>query len=302
VTDHFIRSSLPRYGRTPRQLLRDPSMPDRAVRLYGLLDDYSGTDERVFPRRSVIAGSLGCSVDSVDRAITRLEDAGWLQVVPRIREDGGQTTNLYVLTNGPQEGAAPMRPPRRTRAATPAAPVRPQEGEPLEGETPVGPQGGGRANGVATAAPVGDTGNMSQPTATSSRRREVPDSDPKWATFWEWYPRKVGKGAARRAWVRALGKAGSADVLIDGAKREQAALVARRRNPRPEDRGRDLLEFVPHPATWLNQERWSDETPLQGKTEDGRLAPPRKDQECSIHAGEHRDHCRGCAADRKAKE
>lgn len=65
--------------------------------------------------------------------------------------------------------------------------------------------------------------------------------------WWELYPRKVGKGAARAAYGRAIRKA--APELIAAALRRAVAFW-----------GPDL-KFIPHPATWLNQERWADPTP-----------------------------------------
>lgn len=65
--------------------------------------------------------------------------------------------------------------------------------------------------------------------------------------FWTAYPRKVGKGAARRAWAGAMRK-----VRGDAA----AIIAAVRDYPFPPD-----AQFVPHPATWLNGERWADDRP-----------------------------------------
>lgn len=36
------------------------------------------------------------------------------------------------------------------------------------------------------------------------------------------------------------------------------------------------------------------------RQEEPRYHPPKKADECTTHAGNYRDHCRGCAADRKA--
>ncbi len=64
-------------------------------------------------------------------------------------------------------------------------------------------------------------------------------------TFWSDYPRKIGKGAARTAFGRALKKA-TADEIIGGLLKHEIQTM------------KDA-QFIPHPATWLNQERWSDE-------------------------------------------
>lgn len=66
--------------------------------------------------------------------------------------------------------------------------------------------------------------------------------------WWPLVPRKVGKGAARRAWRTARRKA-DLEILIAGIQ-----AYASQRNG--EDRS-----FTLHPATWLNAERWLDEEP-----------------------------------------
>jgi hypothetical protein len=263
MTEHaLIRSALPRFGRIPRDLLRDPSVPDRAKVLYGLLDDYAGATSMPFPKRTTLAKDLGCSVDTVDRAVAHLVDAGWVYVERRWRQDGGQSSNEYVL-QAVSTRAAEMRPPRRTNAAPPAAPLRPQEGEPHEGDpekTPQAPQRGEELDLDLGADPVnGPT------TAPQTRRlKDVDDSDPHWAAFWEAYPRHTSKGAARKAWVKALGQVAEAGVLIRAAERVRARtetriaeLVAGGRS-RPKATA-EVMQFVPYPATWLNREQWSDE-------------------------------------------
>lgn len=68
--------------------------------------------------------------------------------------------------------------------------------------------------------------------------------------FWYVYPRKEGKGAARTAYVRARQKVDAGTVLRGLA----AYSIARRDSER---------KFIAMPATWLNQERWSDELVLK---------------------------------------
>ena len=63
--------------------------------------------------------------------------------------------------------------------------------------------------------------------------------------FWEVWPRKVAKGAARRAFAR-VAKGTDPEVITAGVRRYVAAGL-----PEP--------KFIPYPATWLNAERWLDE-------------------------------------------
>lgn len=73
-------------------------------------------------------------------------------------------------------------------------------------------------------------------------------SDPdQFETFWRTFPRHTAKGLARKAYAKASLKVAPAVIL--------AALLAQI------DAGGfpDDPKFIPHPATWLNQERYEDE-------------------------------------------
>lgn len=66
--------------------------------------------------------------------------------------------------------------------------------------------------------------------------------------FWANYPRRVGKGAAWRTWVK---------LKPDNALLVQmlATLEWQTRDP---NWLKDGGNYIPHPTTWLNQERWTD--------------------------------------------
>lgn len=63
---------------------------------------------------------------------------------------------------------------------------------------------------------------------------------------WAAYPRKVGKGAARKAWEKAKAKV-APDVLSANLAEYVDSLA-----------GADT-RYIPHLSTWLNGERWDDE-------------------------------------------
>jgi len=74
-------------------------------------------------------------------------------------------------------------------------------------------------------------------------------------TVWREYPRKVGKGAARKVWARLQPDTEMVQKIHD-------AIAWQRHQPQwLKDHG----AFIPHLATWLNQERWEDE-PFHGPT------------------------------------
>ena len=65
--------------------------------------------------------------------------------------------------------------------------------------------------------------------------------------FWAAYPRKVGKGQARKAWNVAVTKT-SASAIVQACEGY---------------RWSGSEKYTPHPATWLTGERWADERPVE---------------------------------------
>lgn len=86
----------------------------------------------------------------------------------------------------------------------------------------------------------------SSPSPSLSSPSPSPILDKDFDRFWGVYPRKVGKGAARKAWDAAMRIHTSPQVIIDGA-------VAYGNDPNRQ------LKFTKHPATWLRAECWLDE-------------------------------------------
>lgn len=64
--------------------------------------------------------------------------------------------------------------------------------------------------------------------------------------FWQAYPKKVGKLDAMRAFAKV---SVSAETLIAAVERQK----------RSAQWNRDNGQYIPNPATWLNQGRWEDE-------------------------------------------
>ena len=83
-----------------------------------------------------------------------------------------------------------------------------------------------------------------------------PDLDADFAAWWNLYPRKVGKGAAQKAYRSARKKA-TAEALAAAIDAQGPLLMARG------------SQYCPHPATWLNGERWRD-NPADLQTTDSR--------------------------------
>lgn len=97
--------------------------------------------------------------------------------------------------------------------------------------------------------------------------------------LWLHFPRRVGKGQARKAAKAAIKKT-SPETIIAGVRAFAASAA-----------GKDE-QYIAHPATWLNGERWSDIPVINGMNghANGSLLPQqRKPQSpAPINAGEQR--------------
>jgi len=72
-------------------------------------------------------------------------------------------------------------------------------------------------------------------------------ADAAFTAWWSHVPKKVGRGQAKKAFKTALKKTDQ-QTLMDAMDRYRASVA-----------GSDP-KFIVHPATWLNGERWADET------------------------------------------
>lgn len=109
----------------------------------------------------------------------------------------------------------------------------------------------------------GDNPGKSAQRKAKQRKEKIPPISPKgeaysadFLTFWEAYPKKVGKGAAWKAFQKVRPEGPLLDLMLKavGDQRATAAWT------------REGGQYIPNPATWLNQRRWEDE--IEERTRD----------------------------------
>jgi len=91
-------------------------------------------------------------------------------------------------------------------------------------------------------------------TLSSRAKMAHPNQTADFESFWQSYPRRIGKGAARTAFTRAI-KLAPVDEIIAAAKEYTAHC----------DTTGVEKQFIPHASTWLNGERWDDDLELEVK-------------------------------------
>jgi len=100
-------------------------------------------------------------------------------------------------------------------------------------------------------------------------------------TWWEHYPRKVGKTVAQKTWQALIKRVGTVDQQRDFAQTIIDATIRMAADPNLPER-----EFRPYPTTWLNRGGWEDEP-----------YPPRHDQEGYGHRNSQPPYDRMAALD-----
>jgi len=92
------------------------------------------------------------------------------------------------------------------------------------------------------------------------KNREDIHIDSVFEEFWTDYPKKVGKGAAEKAWSKIKGV--EKQKIIDALKTQR----------NQEQWRKDNGQYIPHPATWLNQRRWEDDVGVTATNDLAQLA------------------------------
>ena len=97
----------------------------------------------------------------------------------------------------------------------------------------------------------------------SKRKKEEKEKDLlcAFASFWQAYPRKVCKKAALQKFRAATEKGATLEQMLKALEEHKGS-----------EQWQDP-QYIPHPSTWLNQERWNDElTPLPNQNQE--VPPP----------------------------
>jgi DNA-binding transcriptional ArsR family regulator len=174
---------------------------------------------------------------TVRRSISRLVDAGLMSREERAGGTDGKVNPRY------RPNRYSIRPPsEQDRGGTDVPPQStPDAHVPSGGDAHV-PSGGDAHVPSLIEEPSFEP--STEPTPTPSLTLG------EFEAFWQAYPRRIARPAALKAWKRARRRGSDATTIIGGAERWAAYWTTTGTETR----------FVPHPATWLNQHRWNDNT------------------------------------------
>lgn len=204
-------------------------------------DDYGRFDARPAVLRSRLFPLKEVTAKQVDSALSKLVAAGMVRV--------------YEYKNQPYlqlESWGKHQSVRNKRSKYPEPPALEINCKQVHANVP-----------VIQSVSLSESESESNPNITGAAAPDVDDEPPKplsaidrrFDEFWTFYPKKIGKGAARKSYD----KIKPSDELH---KRMLAAIVTAKRS---DQWTRDGGQYIPNPATWLNQQRWDDEPRSAGR-------------------------------------
>lgn len=263
------------FGTFIHSELDDAGLSPYAFRIYCHLARRANMTGKAWPGKESMAAICGLGRTSVLKALTELEERKMLIIQRNSRPDGGQGSNTYFLTGKakwtpppaatrppPGREATAPRPPRdRPPGRHAAAKVFQEEGNPQKEiqkkpPTPIDPQtnlknseqffeGNEEQGGKPDGQEKADLAILPTQELFLELEPMTPSGPTPEELIYAGYPRKVGKPAALKAIKTALKKLPFAELQ---KAVEDYAATTKGKAP----------EFIPHPATWFNQDRWND--------------------------------------------
>lgn len=253
------RSRLAAYGRTPKDLLRDPSIRPIAKMVYAMVDEVAGHEDITVER---LAEWLGVNEKTARKALHEIEQSGWVEVVTVVEGQRGQRPSEYVanaysfqhLSGAEDTSSVPQVADQAERSnALPLSSDRQEEsGTPPSQNVPSTPV-------EQTGVPKSGTPRASQKVVAPSSLRDdetvttqQPVSDG-FREFWIAYPETGFKGRkedCRRIWL-ALSREERGEAYRSLMLWKNSVQWIEH-----EDR-------IPTPYQWLDGETWRGDKPRQ---------------------------------------
>ncbi len=181
-------------------------------------DDSGGT---CYPSIATLARRMCCSEQQARRHVHGLIKDGYVSVEPGTEHGGGRLSRHYRI--------AIQRLSTTTRDS------------PTTDDSPT-------MDGSRGLSPVIVEGYHPWEPIRHRTINEPSIIDALFAEFWKAYPKKVGKPNALKAFRRIKPDRGYLDAMLVAITRQSASTQWQQASG----------QYIPHPSTWLNDERWKD--------------------------------------------
>lgn len=241
----------------------DGLTPAQCVVLLAVADVVNDAhDNRFYMRSKALAAKVGMHPRNVRHRLAELVDLGWVAVIDA---PPGAPVEYRWMGVGRQDppggredpGVGSTRPTPHHSSITQPNSMETQPPDGGDSAPPVGPLVEDRVRLVPLPLDSRHTATRDASRAPAPTLRvAIPngwlDVTADFDGFWRLYPRKTGKGSARRAWDRVTRPPRNSVVPVP-----PAAIIEAVARVLPTWVHQEV-RFIPYPATWLNQERWDD--------------------------------------------
>ncbi len=210
----------------PNALMRYKGISATAKLCWARLAQYAGANGECFPAQKNLAEEIGISEVQVKRVLKELIDDGFiLKHCPTGQDRLNHKTNRYYFLWHKCFDANPT--------------------EGITSDTSAG-----IINDTSEGI-VDDTSIVRESLVRESKKDIYIHQITNFEKFYSMYPRKVGKQAALRAWLKIKPDPSLVEKILQ-------SLNLHCKSEQWQNR-----QYIPHPATWLNQHRWEDEVVIQ---------------------------------------
>jgi DNA-binding transcriptional ArsR family regulator len=198
--------------------------PATKIVLYWLADCHNQETGQCFPSINHLASVCEMSRRSVEGHLSILEELGLIKRFNQFRDRGGKTSNSYVLElmGTSEHNSSTESDTQNLRMVCEKS-----------------------AHGHTQDLRMNNLGRNNLGNEPCILFGSIEELEVDFEKFWAAYPRKVGKAQCRKVYVRSLAKI-KADELLEKVDAFAASCQGKE------------VKFIPHPSTWLNQERWND--------------------------------------------
>lgn len=212
--------------------------------MIGLADHINSDDETIVGIHTLAFGAR-CSYPTAKRRLKDLETRGFILRERRRRSDGNMSTYVTRMIREAIEPEINMIPANGGPGITQMSHDQGSPRRSLTRDHPDDP-----AEVPSVEVPSVEVNNNAQSKLALAVQSQI---ESEFAEWWNLVPRKVAKPAALNSY-RAARKKISVDRLFEETRRWAKESESRE------------MEYVCHPTTWLNQERWADDPLPEKKT------------------------------------